>query len=105
MFLTLFITGLLVSSFTIAIILLIKKVFRNQLSAKWHYNLWFLLLFALTLPFIPTNLVVESHLMPFHTFQENQENGSNRSNVGAEQALDISDNTWVQDFATNVNRP
>ncbi|MFU0789719.1 MAG: BlaR1 family beta-lactam sensor/signal transducer [Virgibacillus proomii] len=105
MFLTLFITGLLVSSFTIAIILLIKKVFRNQLSAKWHYNLWFLLLFALTLPFIPTNLVVESHLMPFHTFQENQKNESNRSNVGAEQALDISDNTWMQDFATNVNRP
>lgn len=105
MFLTLFITGLIVSSFTVGVILLIKKIFRNQLSAKWHYNLWFILLFALTLPFLPANLVVESHLMPFHTFQESQENASNRSNVGAQQALDISDNTLMQDFATNVNRP
>ncbi|GIP64016.1 BlaR1 family beta-lactam sensor/signal transducer [Virgibacillus pantothenticus] len=105
MFFTLFITGLLVSSFTITIIFLIKKIFQNQLSAKWHYNLWFLLLFALTLPFMPTNLIAKSNFMPLHTFQGNQPHESNRPNGGAEQALVKSDHTWMQAFATNVNRP
>lgn len=105
MFLALFITGLLISSFTVGAILLIKKVFRNQLSAKWHYNLWFIMLFALTLPFIPTNLIAESHLTPFSTFQENQETESNKSNIDAQQAQDSNDHTWMQDFAMNVNRP
>src|SRR5699024_2794345 len=49
--------SLAISSIMVIVIMLIRKVFKNQLSSKWQYNLWFLLLITLLLPYIPTKLL------------------------------------------------
>ncbi|MDA6082965.1 hypothetical protein OSJ97_25850, partial [Escherichia coli] len=52
-FLSIFFECLLVSSFTIGVILLLKRLLKKHLTAQAHYNLWFLVLLALPLPLIP----------------------------------------------------
>lgn len=43
----------LMGSILILLILIAKFAFRNKASAKWHYYIWFLLLFRLIVPFTP----------------------------------------------------
>ncbi|MBA4495400.1 BlaR1 family beta-lactam sensor/signal transducer [Paenactinomyces guangxiensis] len=100
-FLTHFVIGFIVSSFTIAVIMLIKKVFQKQLSAKWQYNLWFLLLIALTLPFI------SNHLFNFgNHIKLSGVNNSNRIGEPTNVTRDhvIQNVNWLQDFTISVNR-
>lgn len=40
-------------SIIIGILLLIKHVLKNHLTSRMHYNIWFLLLSLLAVPFIP----------------------------------------------------
>jgi bla regulator protein BlaR1 len=42
-----------IASLMIIIIFLIKLIFRNKLSATWHYYIWFLLLIKLIVPYAP----------------------------------------------------
>lgn len=102
MFLTHFIIGLLVSSFSITVILLIRKWFGRQLTAKWHYHLWMFLFIALALPFIPTHLYNFSFLFSDgDTYQTNvlsTDMGINGTNMI--QGLNL-----IQDFSVSVNRP
>ncbi|WP_188389729.1 BlaR1 family beta-lactam sensor/signal transducer [Priestia taiwanensis] len=101
MFLTYFIIGLLVSSFSIAVILLIRKWFGRQLTAKWHYHLWMFLFITLAIPFLPT------HLYNFYslfsgggTYQANAFSSdieTNKNNV-------IQSLHAIQDFSVSVNR-
>lgn len=101
MFITYFVISFMVSSFTIAVIMLIKKVFQKQLSAKWQYNLWFLLLTALTLPFIPNNLFdFGNH---FVLFGGNQSNGISPSTIVNREQV-FGNVNWLQDFTISVNR-
>ena len=44
-------------------IILIKRLFNNKLSANWHYYIWFLLIIRLTMPYTP-----ESSLSIFNLF-------------------------------------
>ncbi|OYD07406.1 BlaR1 family beta-lactam sensor/signal transducer [Paludifilum halophilum] len=100
-FLTYFVLGFMVSSLTIAFIMLMKKVFQKQLSAKWQYNLWFLLLIALTLPFISRHLFnYENHIGFFEA------NHSNKIEAPTNAAGDhlIQNVNWLQDFTISVNR-
>nr|WP_257348268.1 BlaR1 family beta-lactam sensor/signal transducer [Pseudalkalibacillus decolorationis] len=100
MFFTHFVVSFIVSSITVAIIMLIRKVFQNQLSAKWQYNLWFLLLIALTLPFIP------NHLLNFGNYFSWDIHQSNESSHSAASTGDhaLKDQNWMQDFTVSVNR-
>ncbi len=41
----------------IGILLIVKRIFKNNLSSRMQYNLWFLLLGLLTVPFIPFRLI------------------------------------------------
>lgn len=102
MFLNYFVISFIVSSFTIAVIVLIKKVFQRQLSAKWHYYLWFLLLIALTLPFISGYLF--NSVRYFRLLDVNQSNRMSTSTIvnGNQQ---FENNNWMQDFTISVNRP
>jgi bla regulator protein BlaR1 len=102
MFLTLFVISFIVSSFTIAVIIMIKKVFQRQLSAKWHYYLWFLLLIALTLPFISGYLF--NFVKYFHLMDVNQSNRISTSTI-ANGNQRFENNNWMQDFTVSVNRP
>ncbi|MGM0923330.1 MAG: BlaR1 family beta-lactam sensor/signal transducer [Bacillota bacterium] len=85
-----------ISAITIAAIFLVR---RFKLSAAWRYNLWYLLLAALTLPFLPKGWI------PF----ENQADIGGRSfstiNLsGSYQVNSGMDSNWMQDFGTSVNQ-
>lgn len=87
-------------SFTIAIILLIRKVFQKQLSAKWKYNLWFLFLVVLTIPLIPNNLFgIENRFMwDFH------QNNELSQSINATKDHPLTAENWMQDFTQSVTR-
>ncbi|MGE6517338.1 BlaR1 family beta-lactam sensor/signal transducer [Lysinibacillus sphaericus] len=101
MFLTHFIIGLLVSSFSVTVILLIRKWFGRQLTAKWHYHLWMFLFIALTLPFIPTQLYNFSFLFSRgYMYQTNAVSPNTELNgTNMMQGLHL-----IQDFSVSVNQ-
>ncbi|WP_343270242.1 BlaR1 family beta-lactam sensor/signal transducer [Lentibacillus songyuanensis] len=92
--------GFLVSSITIGFIMLIKKLFKRQLSAKWQYNLWFLLLIALMIPFIP-KFSIADHI--FKDFPGSQSLESSSASAATEAGGQTHTN-WMQDFSITVNQ-
>jgi bla regulator protein BlaR1 len=100
MFFTHFVISFIVSSFTILVIMLIKNLFQKQLSAKWQYNLWFLLFIALILPFIPSHLFSFGNHF-FHLFSINQSNGISSSTMTTNGFGNVN---WLQDFSISVAR-
>ncbi|MGE7907220.1 BlaR1 family beta-lactam sensor/signal transducer [Peribacillus sp. NPDC094092] len=102
MFLTHFIIGLLVSSFSVAVILLIRKWFGGQLTAKWHYHLWMFLFMALALPFIPTDLYDFSTLFNGGDPYQTNAPSSNMKMTGTDMTQSLQ---LIQDFSVSVNRP
>ncbi len=100
MFFTHFVVSLIVSSFTVSVILLIRKVLKKQLSAQWQYNLWFLLLIALTLPFIPNEWF---ELGNSFTFEINQGNEKSYADTSSGDPASERGN-WMKDFTVSVNR-
>lgn len=102
MFLTHFIIGLLVSSFSVTVILLIRKWFGRQLTAKWHYHLWMFLFMALALPFIPTDLYNFSSLFSSGDMNQINASSSNMKKTGTDMIQGL---RLIQDFSVSVNRP
>lgn len=102
MFFTHLVTSFIVSTITIVVILIIRRLFSKQLSAKWQYNLWFLLLIALTLPFIPKQLIQLKN--PFIFFHINQSNKVGDSTISTVEGSKLSNVNWMQDFAIPVNQ-
>ncbi|MEK4031334.1 BlaR1 family beta-lactam sensor/signal transducer [Pseudobacillus sp. FSL P4-0506] len=101
MFFSHLVTSFIVSSMTIVVILLIRKLFSDQLSAKWQYNLWFLLLIALTLPFIPKQWIhFENH---FNLFNINHGNRVGNASIHATEGSALSNTNWIEDFTVSVN--
>jgi bla regulator protein BlaR1 len=101
MFFTHLVTSFIVSSITIVVILLIRRLFSEQLSAKWQYNLWFLLLIALMLPFIPKQLIhFDNH---FHFFTINQSNRVSNSSINTTEVSRLDNTNWMQDFTVSVH--
>jgi bla regulator protein blaR1 len=102
MFLTHFIIGLWVSSFSVTVILLIRKWFGRQLTAKWYYHLWMFLFIALALPFIPTHLYNFISLFSGgDTYQTNALSSDVEiTGTNMMQGLHL-----IQDFSVSVNRP
>lgn len=100
MFFTYFVISIMMSSFTVAIIMLIRKAFQKQLPAKWKYNLWFLFLITLTIPFIP------NHLFDFgnrFTWDIHQNNGLSQS-IASTREHAFQDANWMQDFTLSATR-
>lgn len=98
MALTNIIAGFVVSTITITVILICRKLFSKQLSAKWQYNLWFFLFIALTLPFIPKQLFhIENQ---FHFHQSNKSGDASMSTATGNHSISAND---MQDFIIPVN--
>src|SRR5699024_6519718 len=81
--------SLAISSIMVIVIMLIRKVFKNKLSSKLQYNLWFLLIITLLLPYIPTKLIKCRTILP-----ENRKNVSVKFNSTNER-LDLSDKVYT----------
>ncbi|WP_233880736.1 BlaR1 family beta-lactam sensor/signal transducer [Virgibacillus halodenitrificans] len=92
--------SMFISSFTVILIILFKKLFHNHLSPKWKYNLWFILLLALTVPFLPEHLL--DFLGGSHSDGE-QINYQQSSNSSAPFTT-IADGNWMNNYALSVNK-
>ncbi len=113
LFMAHFLTRTLVISGLILIVLLCKKVLRKHISARWQYNLGFLVLGLLLLPLIPNEWIWKafSFLKPFD-FNFGLGFGlalSKGVNAKSSQ-VDLMGNwmtsygDWFQDFTLTVNR-
>nr|ABU39979.1 penicillin-binding protein [Shouchella clausii] len=82
---------------TILVIFFVRAVFYKQLSAKWRYHLWFLLITVLTLPFIPI------HLLTGLSFFDQ---GRQQITPSAQKRFGFADQNeqWMVDFGTSVSR-
>ncbi|RDW15819.1 BlaR1 family beta-lactam sensor/signal transducer [Oceanobacillus arenosus] len=95
-----FIINFILSSLTVGIIMLIKKVFHKQLSAKWQYNLWFLLLLVLLLPFLPNDSIhFDTH---FHSVDMNDMSAITAAKD--EKTAAVNNANWMEDFTLSVQR-
>ncbi|MFA1820774.1 BlaR1 family beta-lactam sensor/signal transducer [Virgibacillus oceani] len=103
MFITTLITGFIISSITVGYILLIKKLFQKQLSAKWQYNLWYLLLVALAIPFIPARFIPAGNLFNAFTGSQSIEGSPDSINNTAFGTGGTNAN-WMQDFSVTVTQ-
>jgi len=81
----------------IGILLVAKRLFKNNLSSRMQYNLWFLLLGLLAVPFLPVPSIQLQHF--------NKENLPSSTNI-SEQPIgtDLSDDTlhWMNDFTVSI---
>lgn len=78
--------------------MLVRRIFQKQLSAKGQYNLWFLLLFALVLPFIV-------QLLPFeYSYNAFDVNKSNETIPSLMMKEEVQKSNWIQDYSMSVNR-
>lgn len=92
-------------SIIIGILLLAKHLLKNNLTNRMHYNLWFLLLGLLVVPFIPVQPI---RFLQIFTWFGNIKNDSS-SPIGTiinETAAQNQPNTanWVNDFSISVSR-
>lgn len=76
-----------------------RRIFQKQLSAKGQYHLWFLLLIALILPFIPVQLLPFEY--SYIALDVNQSNGISPSFMITEE---VQNSNWMQDYSISVNR-
>jgi bla regulator protein BlaR1 len=95
------VTGFIISSISAAGILLIKAVFRKQLTVKWQYKIWFVLFAALTVPLLPR------HFFHFGTYFTGLEGIlPNATGVAVNDSGDLvpGNANWLQDFTMSVNQ-
>ena len=88
----------------IGILLLVKRIFKNSLSSRMQYNLWFLLLGLLAVPFIPFRFIglpqIFSWLGSLRSFPSS---GAGTNIAGTAEALTTGNTNWMNDFTLSVN--
>ena len=94
----LFISGI------IGLLMAVKHLFRNSLSGRMQYHLWFLLLGLLTVPFIPLRSVrfsrIFSRLAFFQNFSVSYTGNAARERMTANPAENMD---WLNDFTLSVS--
>lgn len=92
-------------SVIIGILLLVKQLLGNNLTNRMHYNLWYLLLGLLAVPFIPIQPI---HFLQIFTWFGTLKNTflSPFETMTSETAARYQPNTanWMNDFTTSVSR-
>lgn len=88
----------------IGILLIAKRIFQNNLSGRMQYNLWFLLLGLLAVPFIPFRLIGFPQIFSWLGSLRS----SLSSNAGTTMGETIGTNptgnvNWINDFTLSVN--
>lgn len=105
----LFVIRFLISSCILSILILlimvIKKVFEKHISAKWHYNMWLVVLMMLIIPFVPRQV------FDFGNQQQWRKSSNQLEQVGMQNSSDLNDKdnslmnreNGLQDFALSVD--
>lgn len=91
-----------VSSVTVGGLLLLKRLFRKQLTASWHYRLWFLLLAALLIPLLPGDLLRlgTEWNVPLERWTANAADPAPGPATGG-----ADEGHWLRDFTVSVASP
>lgn len=88
----------------IGILCVAKRIFKKSLSSRMQYNIWFLLLALLAVPFIPIRFVGLPQI--FLRLIDLRFSHSSPAGAGVEKAMGTipSENTnWMDDFVVSVN--
>lgn len=101
MFFTHLLIAVMVSTFSIMVIFLIKKWFQSQLSAKWNYHIWHLLFIILAIPLLPRQLL---NFGPFFHLWNPEQASFQNSSVNQRSSQVGESTNWFQDFSVSVNR-
>lgn len=91
-------------SIIIAILFAVKKILSNYITARVHYNLWYIVMGLLVFPFIPIQLNKFFHLFSFFDYFKNSPttNIDNTLNITNSINQSVSAN-WMNDFSISVN--
>ena len=88
----------------IGILLIAKRIFKNNLSSRMQYNLWFLLLGLLVVPFIPFRLIgfpqIFSWLGSLRCSPSSNTGTAMEETIGADSTENVN---WMNDFTLSVN--
>ena len=88
----------------IGILLIAKRIFKNNLSSRMQYNLWFLLLGLLAVPFIPFRLIGFPQIFSWLSSVRSSPASSTATAMGEAVGIHPIGNTdWMNDFALSVN--
>ncbi len=92
-------------SLIIGILLLAKHLLKDNLTNRMHYNLWFLLLGLLSIPFIPVHPVQFLQIFSWFGNLKSTASSSAETVIKETSALSQSDTAnWMNDFSISVSR-
>ena len=88
----------------IGILLIAKRIFKNNLSSRMQYNLWFLLLGLLAVPFIPFRLIGFPQIFSWLGSLRSSPSSNTGTAMGETIGADPTENiNWMNDFTLSVN--
>ena len=88
----------------IGILLIAKRIFKNNLSSRMQYNLWFLLLGLLAVPFIPFRPIGFPQIFSWLGSLRSSPASGTSTAMGEAVGIHPTGNTdWMNDFALSVN--
>ena len=89
----------------IGIFLLMKHILKNSLSSRMQYNLWFLLLGLLAVPFLPFRFFKSSEMFVWFKSLNLVPTAKTETTIGQTFHTNITDTqNWMEDFTLSVNR-
>ena len=89
----------------IGIFLLMKHILKNSLSSRMQYNLWFLLLGLLAVPFLPFRFFKLSEMFVWFKSLNLVSTAKTETTAGQTFHTNIADTqNWMEDFTLSVNR-
>ena len=92
-------------SIIIGILLLLKHLLQNNLTRRMHYNLWFLLLALLAVPFIPIQPIYFLQILAwFKNFKNISASPSETITEQTAAQNELSSANWMNDFSISVSR-
>jgi bla regulator protein BlaR1 len=103
-----FMTRLCLNSVILAIllaaILLVRKLLNQQLTARIRYNLWFLFLFVLAVPFLPCSFLFPGYAFKLLRFLGGYFSPEHAGTLGAAYKTAAATEYFLQDFSVSVSR-
>ena len=88
----------------IGILLIVKRIFKNSLSSQMQYNLWFLLLGLLAVPFIPFRFIGLPQIFSWLGSLRSSPSSSAGTNIaGTAEAVTTGNTNWMNDFTLSIN--
>lgn len=88
----------------IGILLMVKRIFKNNLSSRMQYNLWFLLLGLLAVPFIPFRLIGFPQIFSWLGSLGSSSASGTGAAMGETAGINLTGNAdWMNEFTLSAN--